>query len=495
MAQLGDIFSAKKLEDFFLPFPDFTGPKNEETAFEMVELAKKEVADLVWKSKMSNKNITAMDINIVQAALASELSGGYYMLDFWTSAGKNNKAVQAYKNWLVENVESKTFHPNSEVDSKLKNIVKKYLKMSDARGETHILAYQEDIPAIVAKTGEFEKGGVEIGKGQGAIFEYIVNSGRADELAKGGRKYFLSENVEVHNDIPLALGAFVKSKADVGVVLVPERPNFKGGHAYTVKKGDKWVQELHEDSAIDETLFNSFKNKYFNTNTIFTKLDAKHPVDFGFEEKEHGRIVRSKLGVGNITEENRTKIILGELTREAHLSGKGVGAYEDFKNYRAIIDWGEQYVQTHQDDWASKLINFNKLDPDVLARSNDEGFTKRMRRLVLGDKLPGIDKLRKKSTTEVGQSDMVDDKSKIISIIKKADQNTKENYELDKKFVSSGNYLPKSVRGIGRSFVPDAPESFTPPKVTKNVEHIANGADANRNKKSGRDFGPVKPLK
>jgi hypothetical protein len=295
---------------------------------------------LIHQARSEPKAITPIDIKLVNVALQSEAAKTYIPFDIWTS-GQTHEPIREYLSEFEKNYRAKVFHSNPMTDAKIKDALGKYFAESAKRGETHLFGYQVGYHALDVITGKPVLNSPMIGEGAGMAKAYLDQSGRTAELQKMGKSTWVFENIEVVTDLPLAMGAHVRSGKAVSVILVPEKEGYKGGSPFLVNRNGKSNLELHEMSALPQEFANG--NQYFNSNTIFQGLSLSPPKNIGFEVKNfNGRkVARAKMNAGDITLEAPTAGIGGRIGVE----------YENFKNYGEFGQNGQTLIETFQNIW------------------------------------------------------------------------------------------------------------------------------------------------
>jgi hypothetical protein len=347
----GDIVAAKKEADI-LRIAGRTGVKEKDlsrVALEIRESAQQEIADLLNRSRYDLSAVNALDMKFVNMALNSrKIERGYVPFDIWTSE-QTHAQIKKYITWLRGNLDNKKFHPDPKTNRKVQQALKDYFRRSDDLGETHLFGYQEGFHAIDAVNGGYKSDGAAIGKGAGAIVEYLQKSGRKSVLHDMGVRDIVFENIEVVSDLTPLYGAYKQVNRKVGVVLVPQREGYAGGSPFMIKKADgSWNLELKEMSVLDEQFAEG--NKFFNSNTTFYSLDINAPKSTAFELKNQATEARVKLNMGDVTFDNEAAGIGGRVGRE-----NSMVEYENFKNYGEYGENGEWYIGLHQNGWSEAV--------------------------------------------------------------------------------------------------------------------------------------------
>lgn len=343
----GDIVAAKKNSDILKLMGRSNVPADEvdKVAKQIKIEAQQKIQKFLKLSKYNTKSVNALDLKLVNVALYSQKTKrGYIPFDIWTSE-QTHKDIADYLTWLEDHFREKTFHPDIEVNKDIQNALEEYFKKSSQHNENHLFGYQEGFHAIDVANGRYKEDSASIGKGAGAIVEYLKKSGREEKLRKMGIKDVVFENIEVVSDMAPIYGVFKDSKKKVGVVLVPQKEGYSGGSPFLIRKEiGEWNLELREMTVLDD----QFKegNQFFNSNTIFYSTDIKTPKSTAFELKNQNTEARVKLNMGDVTFENESIGIGGRVGRE-----NSMVEYENFKNYGEYGTNGSWYVEVHQNNW------------------------------------------------------------------------------------------------------------------------------------------------
>lgn len=305
-----------------------------------------EIDQIIRQAKISPYTLNAIDMKFVMAAILSQRSGSYLILDIWTSQ-KTHGQVASYLDWFEANFTQKTFHLDSSVDAYIKGALKDYIAKSHELGETHLFGYQVGIRAFrghseEGKFGETVHDSEPIGEGAGMLKSYLDKSGRTAQLQRQGRTHFIFENIEVQNDWALIFGAHLRANRPTSIVLVPQRPGYSGGNGFVVRKDDGTDNiELHETAVMSRELREG--HAYFNTNTIVQALDSPAPTNLDFEVRDNGRIQRAKVNAGDVTKVTPTAAIGGRIGIE----------YENFKSFEDYVKLGSDFLRNFRNLWAT----------------------------------------------------------------------------------------------------------------------------------------------
>lgn len=322
------------------------GENAEKIAATLVEDSKRTLSSLIAKARANPEAITPIDMKLVNVAIQSDRASTYIPFDIWTSE-QTHQPISDYLNEFRKTFRSKRFHPDHEVDAKIKMLLGNYLTVSGNRGETHLFGYQVGYHALDPNSATAVKNTATIGEGAGMAKSYLDESGRTRRLKEMGKSTWVFENIEVVTDLPVAMAAHARSKKPVSVILVPEKEGYKGGSPFLIKKegAAQANLELHEQSALPPEFASG--NEYFNSNTIFQSLDLAPPKNIGFEVKNSGtgKIVRAKMNAGDITQEAPTAGIGGRIGVE----------YENFKNYGEFGTNGPKLIDTFRRLWTQDL--------------------------------------------------------------------------------------------------------------------------------------------
>lgn len=352
LSHAGKIVAAKNSEEILkLSKVDTTGmsaEKIEARAKAIKDKAMTSIKVLLDRTIYDPAAVNTLDMKFANLATIYQKTGKYVSMDIWTSE-QTHKPIADYLSWLKINIDKKTFHPDSATNAAIKESIKNYFKKSNELRESHLFGYQEGLHAIDAKTGMYKEETVSIGKGAGAIIEYLEKSGRMDVLRGQGKKTLVFENIEVVSDYAPLFASHRSSAKPVSVVLVPQKEGYVGGSPFLIQKPNgAWNLELLEQSVLSD----EFKkgNQYFNTNTIFFSTEVKPPQSTVFELKEQNTIARVKQNMGDVTLDNPTHGIGGRLGRD-----KMMVEYENFKSYDEYGDNGKFYIQTFQNNWKEML--------------------------------------------------------------------------------------------------------------------------------------------
>ncbi len=288
------------------------------------------VSGLISKVQYDSSALNAVDMKFINAAKLSQKGNTYVPLDFWTSEQTHGQ-VDSYVKWLKQNFRTKIFSEDLEQDRLIKDSLEAYFGKGRKLGETNIFGYQRGLHAIEVESGEFLENTPRIGKGAGDIVRYLSESGRREELIALGKKDFVFENIEVISDYAPLYELYRQGNKKVGVVLVPQKPGYKGGSPFWVRndKGE-WDLKLLEMSALDEQFAKG--NDYFNSNTIFVDLEVTQIDNVAFELKDQNLIARFKLNMGDATTENEAVGILGRCGQDE--------IFVEYENYKSMDDYG-----------------------------------------------------------------------------------------------------------------------------------------------------------
>jgi hypothetical protein len=191
------------------------------------------IKDLLDKTTYNPKSINTLDMKFINLATIYEKTGKYVSMDIWTSE-QTHGAISEYLSWLSNNISKKTFHPDSQINDSIKNALTHYMEKSKSLGETHLFGYQEGLYAIDTKTGNYKEDTASIGKGAGAIIEYLDTSGRLNLLKTRGKKTFVFENIEVVSDYAPLFASHRIAEKPVSVVLVPQKEGYVGGSPFLI---------------------------------------------------------------------------------------------------------------------------------------------------------------------------------------------------------------------------------------------------------------------
>jgi hypothetical protein len=352
LSEAGKIVGAKNSEEI-LKFLNVDTKKLSQEIIEKTARSYKNVAIATIKN-LTNKTIfhyqalNPIDMKFVNVALVYVRTGKYISLDIWTSE-QTHALISDYLDWLKKHLHKKIFHSNKVCNSNIIKSLDKYFKKSIEMKETHLFGYQEGLHAIDASTGLFRPDLPSIGKGAGAIIEYLEKSGRMKRLRARGTRTLVFENIEVVSDYAPLFASHLKSTKPVSVVLVPQKEGYVGGSPFLIEKdnGD-WNIELLEQSVLSDDL--KYGNHYFNTNTIFFSTDVKPPETLSFEMKEQNSIARVKQNMGDVTFDNYTHGIGGRLGRDQKMV-----EYENFKNFDEYGDNGNFYIRIFQRKWEEMI--------------------------------------------------------------------------------------------------------------------------------------------
>lgn len=337
----GDVLNASKSEDVLKLAGRVLRPGEdlEKVASGIIKERKAELSRLLNKARAHEGALNPIDMKMVNVALQSERSGSYVSFDIWTSE-QTHEPIRKYLEEFAQGFGMKRFHPDAAVDESIKKALAQYIDQSRRLGETHLFGYQVGYNALDL-AGKPVSGTPMIGEGAGMAKAYLEESGRAARLRELGKNTWVFENIEVVTDLPVAMAAHSRGGKPVSVILVPEKPGYKGGSPFIVERAGERRLELHEMSALPDEFASG--NSYFNSNTIFQSLDLAPPKNIGFEVKNAGtgKIVRVKMNAGDITLEAPSSGIGGRIGVE----------YENFKNYGEFGQNGEKLIDTFRDIW------------------------------------------------------------------------------------------------------------------------------------------------
>lgn len=352
LSHAGKIVAAKNSEDILkLSKVDLTGLSAEQIMTDAKALKSKamiSIRTLLEKTVYDPRAINTLDMKFANLAAIYKKTGKYVSMDIWTSE-QTHKSISNYLIWLQKNIQKKSFHQDPLINASIKQSLFDYFKKSKELGENHLFGYQEGMHAIDAKTGLYKVDTAPIGKGAGAIVEYLDRTGRMDLLKSRGKKTLVFENIEVVSDYTPLFASHRMAEKPVSVVLVPQREGYVGGSPFLIKKDNgNWNLELLEQSVLSD----EFKkgNEYFNTNTIFFSTEVRPPQTIGFELKDQNTIARVKQNMGDVTLDNPTHGIGGRLGRDQKMI-----EYENFKSYDEYGENGGHYIKIFQDSWKDML--------------------------------------------------------------------------------------------------------------------------------------------
>lgn len=346
LVKSGDIANASKIEDVLkLANRELRpGENSENVAADIVAERKVLLSRVIERARLLPDSMNPIDMKIANVAIESKKAKTYIPFDIWTSE-QTHEPIRRYLEKFAKDFQTKRFHPNSTIDKQIKSAIGDYVAESAKRGETHLFGYQVGFHALDQKTGKEVKNTALIGEGAGMARAFLDESGRTAALRAQGKGVWVFENIEVITDLPVAMGAYQKAGKPVGVILVPEKPGYKGGSPFLIERNGATNLELHEMSALPEEFANG--NPYFNSNTIFQSFDLAPPQNIGFEVKNSGtgKIVRAKMNAGDITHEAPTAGIGGRIGVE----------YENFKNYLEFGENGSKLIDTYRAIWARDI--------------------------------------------------------------------------------------------------------------------------------------------
>lgn len=299
---------------------------------------------LLKKAMADPRALNPLDLKFATVATQSQKAHTYIPFDIWTSE-QTHGPIREYLAEFKAGYQKKKFAPDPGVDQKIKAAIRAYFEQSEAKGETHLFGYQAGFHAFDPVTGQPLLKTPLIGEGAGMAKAYLDRSGRTAQLQQMGKKTWVFENIEVNTDLAIGMGAHTQAKTPVSVIVVPEKPGYKGGSPFLVARNGKTSLELHEMSAIPQEL--GVGNAYFNSNTIFQSLELSPPQRLGFEDKKAGGVafVRAKMNAGDITQEVQTSGIGGRIGYE----------YENFKSYADFGLNGEKLIEAFQNVWKRDL--------------------------------------------------------------------------------------------------------------------------------------------
>ena len=321
---------------------------------DLVNRQKRYLQHLMRKIIYIPEAINPIDVKLVNVAIHSILNRTYIPFDIWTGQA-TNRAIQEYLSWREVSYGRKIFHPDAQINLKIHTILAKYFKMADTFGDRHLFAYQNSFHAIDIKKRVYDPNSAALGPGAGAFLEYYRQSGRYQRFKNMGKRYYLFDNIEIANDLALLFGAHLESDKALSVILVPERPHYKGGSPFLIQdeNSGEWHLQVREMSAIPKEL--ATHNEWFNTNTIFydidTLMDPGHPL--AFEIKNHHTQARLKINAADPTMYFETAGIGGRLD----LSFNPMVEYENFKSYDDYLRHGIAYLISFQNLWERLLTN------------------------------------------------------------------------------------------------------------------------------------------
>lgn len=334
LERAGDVVAAKTPKDALR----IAGAPVGQDAKQVIGAARATIERLTAKARASERAINVLDLKLVSVALLSKESGRYVPFDIWTSA-QTHAAIRGYLADFRARFARRVFHPEPTRNAEIHAALTQYFAASAKLGETHLFGYQIGLPALDAATGNAVAGSVTIGEGAGMAKAYLDESGRTRVLEGRGVRHWVFQNIEVISDIGLELGAYLASEVPVSVVVVPTKKGYSGGSPYRVEHEGRASYRLLEGSAVPAPLADG--NAFFNTNTIYQRIDLEPVANTGYELKDNGQIVRLKMNAGDVTLSNETALVGGRIGRE----------YENFKTYAEFGTNGVALVEAVRRGW------------------------------------------------------------------------------------------------------------------------------------------------
>jgi hypothetical protein len=315
-----------------------------EVANGIVQEQKAIIREILTLACRKPQAINAIDLNFAFKATNSGIADVYLPQTIWTGE-HTHKEVYDYHEELEQSFRKKPFPISSKNRDYLMGALQDYWAAARAAKDRHILGYQRDFYGLDPNSARFLPNTLRAGEGAGRWLRALTDSGRMLQLG-ASKTLHQFQNIEVISDLRLVAGAHVLAQRDlhkelkgdydeqsqISVVLAPKA--FIGGNPYMVerKRGERMRREIHEQTSLTEEQ-QRIPVEYFNANLVCVEgvVEKSEP---GWEPKEQGSVIRSKVNVCDPSHDYDAAMIGGRMPQE----------YENFKGIDDFLEKGVPYL-------------------------------------------------------------------------------------------------------------------------------------------------------